>query len=103
SDLDDATRAQLEHGERVTELMKQKQYSPLNVARMAVSLFAVEKGFLKDVELKKVLDFESALHAYMDSEYAELMNTINSTGNYNDEIEATLKEALGKFKETQTW
>ncbi|WP_102794776.1 F0F1 ATP synthase subunit alpha [Bowmanella denitrificans] len=103
SDLDDATRAQLEHGERVTELMKQKQYSPLNVAKMAVSLFAVEKGFLKDVELKKVLDFESALHAFMDAEYAELMNTINSTGNYNDEIEATLKEALGKFKDTQTW
>ncbi|MDF2179710.1 F0F1 ATP synthase subunit alpha [Aliiglaciecola sp. CAU 1673] len=103
SDLDEATRSQLEHGERVTELMKQKQYSPLSVANMALSLFAVEKRYLKDVELNKVLDFESALHAFMASEYAELMNTINSTGNYNDEIEAKLKEALEKFKATQTW
>ncbi len=103
SDLDDATRAQLEHGERVTELMKQKQYAPLSVADMAVSLFAVEKGFLKDIELKKILDFEASLHSFMNSEYAELMAKINETGNYNDEIEGSLKEALAKFKETQTW
>ena len=103
SDLDDATRAQLEHGERVTELMKQKQYAPLSVADMAVSLFAVEKGFLKDIALNKVLDFEAALHSFVKSEYAELMSTIDSTGNYNDEIEGSLKEALEKFKATQTW
>ena len=103
SDLDDATREQLEHGERVTELMKQKQYAPLSVADMSVSLFAVEKGYLKDVELNKVLDFEAALHSFVNSEYAELMSTINSTGNYNDEIQAGLKEALEKFKATQTW
>ncbi|MFC6441660.1 F0F1 ATP synthase subunit alpha [Bowmanella sp. JS7-9] len=103
SDLDDATRAQLEHGQRVTELMKQKQFAPLSVADMAVSLFAVEKGYLKSVELNKVLDFEAALHSFMNSTYAELMATINQTGNYNDDIEATLNEALTKFKETQTW
>jgi len=103
SDLDDATREQLEHGERVTELMKQKQYAPLSVADMSVSLFAVEKGYLKDVELSKVLDFEAALHSFVNSEYAELMSTINSTGNYNDEIQAGLKDALEKFKATQTW
>ena len=77
SDLDDATREQLEHGERVTELMKQKQYAPLSIADMGVSLFAVEKGFLKDIELSKILDFEAALHSFMNSEHAELMKTIN--------------------------
>ncbi|WP_438865154.1 F0F1 ATP synthase subunit alpha [Neptunicella sp.] len=103
SDLDEATRAQLEHGQRVTELMKQKQYAPLSVADMAVSLFAVEKGFLKEIEMNKILDFEASLHSFMNSEYAELMSTINSTGNYNDSIESSLKEALDKFKATQTW
>ena len=61
SDLDDATRSQLEHGQRVTELMKQTQYSPLSIAEMGVSLFAANEGFLEDIELSKVLDFESAL------------------------------------------
>jgi F-type H+/Na+-transporting ATPase subunit alpha len=103
SDLDDATRAQLEHGERVMELMKQNQYSPLSVGDMGVSLFAVEKGYLKDVELVKILDFEAALHSYMNSEHAELMGTLNKTGNFNADIEATLSEALTKFKATQTW
>ena len=103
SDLDEATRAQLEHGERVTELMKQKQYTPLSVADTGVSLFAVEKGYLKDVELNKILDFEAALHSFMNSEYADLMKTINETGNYNDDIESQLNDALTKFKATQTW
>jgi F-type H+-transporting ATPase subunit alpha len=103
SDLDDATREQLEHGERVTELMKQKQYAPLSIADMGVSLFAVEKGFLKDVELGKILDFEAALHSYMNSENADLMKTINETGNFNDEIAAKLADALTQFKATQTW
>ena len=103
SDLDDATRAQLQHGERVMELMKQNQYAPLSVADMGVSLFAVEKGYLKDVELSKILDFESALHSFMHSDYAELMATINKTGNFNAEIEATLSDALTKFKASQTW
>ena len=103
SDLDDATRAQLEHGERVMELMKQNQYAPLSVADMGISLFAVEKGHLQDVELSKILDFEASLHSFMNSEYSELMNTINTTGNFDKEIEATLNAALQKFKATQTW
>jgi len=85
------------------ELMKQNQYAPLSVAEMAVSLFAAEKGFLKDIELNKVLDFEAALHSYMTSEKTELMNTINETGNYNDDIESQLKQAFDTFKSTQTW
>jgi len=103
SDLDDATREQLEHGERVTELMKQNQYAPLSVADMAVSLFSVEKGFLKDVELNKILDFEAALHSYMNDEHAALMNSINETGNYDKDIESQLSDALNTFKSTQTW
>jgi F-type H+-transporting ATPase subunit alpha len=103
SDLDDATREQLEHGQRVMELMKQNQYSPLSVAEMAVSLFAAEKGYLKDIELNKVLDFEAALHSYMLAEYKELMDTINQTGNYNDDIEGQLAGAFDKFKSTQSW
>ena len=66
-------------------------------------MFAVEKGFLKGVEQNKILDFEASLHSYMNSEHADLMKTINESGNYNDEIAAKLDEALKKFKETQTW
>ncbi|HAT27838.1 MAG TPA: F0F1 ATP synthase subunit alpha [Gammaproteobacteria bacterium] len=103
SDLDDATRAQLEHGQRVTELMKQKQYSPLSVAEMGVSLYAANEGYLEDIELNKVLDFEESLLSYMNSENAELMDKINNSGNYNDDIEAQLKVALEQFKATQSW
>ncbi|AOS96357.1 ATP synthase subunit alpha [Microbulbifer aggregans] len=103
SDLDEATKAQLDHGERVTELMKQKQYSPLSIAEMAVSVYAADKGYLNDVEVNKVLDFESALLAYMNSEHAELMEKVNSTGAYNDEIDAAFKGAIEKFKATGSW
>ncbi|KAA0010699.1 F0F1 ATP synthase subunit alpha [Billgrantia pellis] len=103
SDLDEATRKQLEHGQRVTELMKQKQYSPLSVAEMSLSLFAANEGFLDDVEVSKVLDFERALHDYMKSEHAELLDKINQTGDYNDEIQQGLKQGLEQFKATQSW
>ena len=103
SDLDDVTRAQLEHGQRVTELMKQKQYSPLSVAEMAVSLYAANEGHLQDIELNKVLDFEASLLSYMNSENAELMDRINTTGDYDDDIEAQFKAALEQFKATQSW
>jgi F-type H+-transporting ATPase subunit alpha len=103
SDLDEATRKQLDRGQRVMELMKQKQYSPLSVAEMAVSLFAVDRGYIDDVDVKKVGSFESSLHAYMNSEHTSLMSKIEETGDYNDEIEGQLKAALEKFKQTQTW
>ena len=94
SDLDEATKAQLDHGERVTELMKQKQYSPLSVAEMGVMVFAADKGFLKDVVVEKINDFESALLSYMNTEHKELMAKINENGDYNDEIESTFTKAL---------
>jgi len=100
SDLDETTRKQLERGQRVTELMKQKQYSPLNVAEMAASLFAANEGYLDDVPVEKIVAFEAALHASIADNNAELMNKINEAGDYNDEIEAGLKLALEGFKET---
>jgi len=103
SDLDEATRKQLERGKRATELMKQKQYSPLSVAEMAVSLFAVDQGYLDDIENGKVVDFEHALHGYMGASQAALMDKINDTGDYNDEIESGLRAAVEDFKATGTW
>ena len=103
SDLDDATRRQLEHGERVTELMKQKQYAPMSVAEMGTALFAANEGYLEDVAVEKVLDFEAALISYMRSEHTDFMNDIDENGTYNDDVVATLHDAIKKFKETQTF
>ena len=103
SDLDEATRKQLEHGQRVTELMKQDQYAPMSVAEMGVSLFAAEKGFLTDVEQNKVGAFEKAMIAYFKSEHADLLAKINEKGDYNDDIEAAIKAGIEKFKATQSW
>ena len=103
SDLDDATRAQLERGQRVMELMKQRQYSPLSISEMAVSLYSAEGGFLDDVELEKVIAFEDALHSFMHSARADLMKQIDESGDYNDEIEASLKESIEDFKKNHSW
>ena len=103
SDLDDASREQLELGQKVTELMKQKQYSPMTVAEMGLVLFAVEKGYLKDVELNKIADYESALISYMTSEHKEFMEKLAETGEYSDEVVQTFTNALEKFKTTQTY
>ena len=103
SDLDETTRRQLEHGQRVMELMKQKQYSPMSVAAMAVSLFAVDRGYLEDVELSKLGDFEAALQSYMDSERADLMREINEKAEYTDEVQSKLKAALDNFKQRYSW
>ncbi|MEM7254485.1 MAG: F0F1 ATP synthase subunit alpha [Pseudomonadota bacterium] len=98
SDLDEATRRQLERGQRVTEMMKQKQYSPMSVPEMAVSLFAVDRGYLDDVELNKVGDFEDGLQNFIKSEHASLLSNISDTGEYGDEVEAALKTACDAFK-----
>ncbi len=103
SDLDEATRRQLERGQRVTELMKQKQYSPLTVAEMAVSLFAANEGYLDDVDVKQVVAFEAALHDWVRSRHGELLDRINATGDYDDEIEAGLRAAVDDFKKNGSW
>ena len=103
SDLDAATRAQLERGQRVTELMKQKQYSPLSIAQLAASLYAAEKGYLDDVPLAQILPFEHALHQFMQSNHGDLMKKIVDTGDWNADIEGTFKSALDEFKKTGSW
>jgi F-type H+-transporting ATPase subunit alpha len=103
SDLDDATRAQLDHGERVTELMKQKQYAPQSIAEMGLVLYAANEGHLKDVEVAKVGAFEAALIAYMRSEHSALMDEIAADGGWDDAREASFKSAIEAFKSTQTW
>lgn len=103
SDLDESTRKQLARGERVTELMKQFQYSPLSVAQMGVSLFAANEGYLDDVEVKKVVDFERALQGYMNSSQKELLDKIDAKGDYSEEIQQGLHAAIKDFKATNTW
>jgi len=103
SDLDEATRKQLQRGERVTELMKQFQYSPMSVGQMAVSLFAANEGYLDDVDVKKVVDFERALQSYMKSAQSALLEKINQTADYNDDIQQALHAALKDFKANNTW
>ena len=103
SDLDEATRKQLERGQRVMELMKQKQYAPLSVADIAVSLFTVENGYLDEIELEKVGDFEAALHDYMRNERKDLMAEIQEQAEYTESIEAALHESLKDFKANRTW
>ena len=103
SDLDEATRRQLEHGERVTELMKQKQYAPMSVSEMGAVLFAANEGYLTDVPVNKILDFEQALLSYMRAEFSDFMKRIDETGDYDDDVVNTLKSAIESFKANQTY
>ncbi len=103
SDLDEATRGQLEHDQRVTELMKQAQYSPMSVAEMGVVLYAATSGYLKTIEVNKIGDFEAALISYMKSEHTGLLAQVDKSGDWNNDIEASFKAALDKFVATQTW
>ena len=103
SDLDEQTRKQIERGRRVTELMKQAQYSPLSVAQMSVALFAANQGYLDDVPVNKVVDFEAALLAYMKSEQADMLARINQADGYDTDIENGLRDALEQFKASYTW
>ena len=98
SDLDETTRRQLERGQRVTELMKQPQYSPLSVADMAISLYAVNEGYLDDVDVESIVAFEEALHAYAQSNASELIERINTTGDFDEDVQVSLTEFLDEFK-----
>jgi F-type H+-transporting ATPase subunit alpha len=100
SDLDEATRKQLERGQRVTELMKQNQYSPLSVAEMAISLFAANEGYLDDIDVNEIVKFEAAMHAHMREKNGDLLDQINASGDYNDDIVAAMTAAVEDFKKT---
>ncbi|HMN66697.1 MAG TPA: F0F1 ATP synthase subunit alpha, partial [Burkholderiaceae bacterium] len=100
SDLDEATRKQLERGRLVTELMKQPQYQPLQVWEMALTLFGVNNGYFDDIEVAKVLDAERALREFVKTKYASLVDTIARDAKFSKEVEAQLHEALKDFKKT---
>ena len=103
SDLDEGTRKQLERGERVTALMTQKQYSPLKTGELAFTLFAANEGFIDDVEVAKVGDFEAAMLAYVRSEKSDFLDSLNESGDFNDEIAAEMKSTLEDFKSKGAW
>ncbi len=100
SDLDEATRKQLERGRLVTELMKQPQYSPLSVADMAVTLYASNNGYFDDVEVSRVLACEAALHQFIKTKYSALIEKIASTLNLDGDDEKTLVAAIEEFKKS---
>ena len=102
SDLDEATRRQLERGQRVTEVMKQKQYAPMSVAEMALTIYAVNSGYMDKVELKKVVDFEAALQAFARTSHGKTLDAINANPKLKDH-EASLKKMVEDFLATGTY
>ncbi len=103
SDLDEATRRQLERGERVMEMMKQPQYQPMSVAEMAFSLYAANEGYLDELQVSEVVPFESAMQAYLKSNHAELVDSINADPNYSDEVAGKMSAAIEDFKKNGSW
>ena len=100
SDLDEATRKQLDRGARVTELLKQAQYSPQPISLMGATLFAVNKGFMDDIEVKKILAFEAGLHQFLKSSHAALLKKIEDSKALDKEAEAELSAAVAAFKKS---
>ena len=103
SDLDDATRKQLSHGQKVTELLKQKQFAPMPVSEQALVLFAAEFGHLDDVDVERIGSFEFALLAYANSNHADFMKDLAKSGDYNDSIKDQLKAIVENFKKNGAW
>ena len=100
SDLDEATRKQLERGRRVTELMKQLQYAPLSVADMAISLYASNEGFMDDIDVTRILPFEAALHQYIHQQHSAMVTKLEATKDLDKDSEAELKGAIATFKKS---
>jgi len=103
SDLDESTRKQLERGQRITEVMKQKQYHPLSVTEMAIILFAADQGYLDDVPLNKIAEFEQELLGYARVHHGRFIDELNRSGDYNDDIVKNLHALIQTFKANQTW
>ena len=103
SDLDDATRKQLSHGQKVTELLKQKQFAPMSVAQLALSLAAAEFGYLDNVEVERIGSFEANLLDYANNNYADFMKDLTKSGDYNDSVKEKLVEILDSFKKNSAW
>ncbi len=103
SDLDEATRKQLEHGQRSTEILKQPPYSPMSVAQMSLSLFAVDKGFVDDISMDKVVDFATGLQQFAHDKYQTTLDKVNEKPVFNEEVEKAFHDIVTEFKQTQTW
>jgi F-type H+-transporting ATPase subunit alpha len=103
SDLDDATRKQLDRGRRVTELLKQSQYMPQQVWQLASSLYAANNGVLDDVEVNHILAFEKGMHDHLKSKYADLVARIEDTKELSKEDDAALKVAIDDFKRSASY
>ncbi|MBM3380096.1 MAG: F0F1 ATP synthase subunit alpha [Betaproteobacteria bacterium] len=103
SDLDEATRKQLERGRLVTELMKQQQYRPLTVWSMAVTLFAANNGYFDDIEVPKALAAEKALHDFAQTKYASLVQTMERDKKFSKEVEAGLHACMKEFKKAAAY
>ncbi|RVU82524.1 F0F1 ATP synthase subunit alpha [Leucothrix sargassi] len=103
SDLDDATRKQLDHGQRVTELMKQNQYAPMSIAEQAAVIYASNEGYLADVPVNKVGAFEAGLLRYLRDQHGDFMADIDNTANYNDDIANQFKSAIENYKQNHSF
>ena len=98
SDLDEATRKQLERGRRTVEVLKQGQYTPLSIADQAVTLYAITKGYADDIDVKRVLEFEKGLHGYVRQKYADLVTKMETSKDLDADGEKQLVEAIKEFK-----
>ncbi|HCC65402.1 MAG TPA: F0F1 ATP synthase subunit alpha [Moraxella sp.] len=103
SDLDDATRKQLDHGQRVTELMKQNQYAPMSIAEQAAVIYASNEGYLADVPVNKVRAFEAGLLRYLRDQHGDFMADIDNTADYNDDIANQFKSAIENYKQNHSF
>jgi F-type H+-transporting ATPase subunit alpha len=103
SDLDEATRSQIERGKRGVEVLKQDENSPMSVAEMTAILFALNNGDLDDVDVEKVVEFEKAYIAYLNSNHADFIQALNDKPELSDEVADTLKKAVADFKATGTY
>ena len=103
SDLDDATREQLENGQRITELLKQKQFSPRSVACVSIVLYAIENKYLTNIEKEKMQSFEDNLRTYFKSNHKDVWEEVNKTGDWNDDLEKKYKTILDDFIKEGSW
>jgi F-type H+-transporting ATPase subunit alpha len=103
SDLDEATRKQLERGMRITEVMKQKQYVPMSIGEQAFILYAVDRGILDSIPVNRISLFEQELRSYLHNHHRDLLKKIDASGDFNEAIENEIKSILETFKTTQAW
>lgn len=103
SDLDEVTRKQLERGQRMTEIMKQKQYAPLNISEIAITLLAINQGYLDNVAVNRVVFFEQELLSFAKHQHADFMNELNQSGAVSDEILDKLENIIKTFKSSHSW